>query len=95
MNISLIAFNAFVAALATHDWHFEYSDDARVYRKGSEANKQLTSQASTNPVLQDVYSLYSASVMTSTGSLLQRIEKREQAIDRLRSQVRRDSLVAA
>lgn len=87
MNISLNAFNNYVVALAAHDWYFEYSDDSRVYRSGRESQKQLTSQASTNPLLQDTYSLYSASVMSSTGSLLQRIESREQAIDKLRNQV--------
>lgn len=95
MNISLNVFNAYVAALATHDWHFEYSDDARVYRKGSEANKQLTSQAATNPVLQEAYSTYSASVMSSSGSLLQRIERREQAIELMRKQVWGSQLQAA
>lgn len=86
MTTTLKEFNAYVAALATHDWHFEYTDDSRAWRKGWEANKTLTSQAARNPVLQDVYSTYSASVMSSSGSLLQRIERREAAIDQMRKQ---------
>lgn len=95
MNTTLHEFNAYVAALATHDWHYDYADDRRAYRKGYEANKQLMSQANTNPVLQEAYSTYSTSVMSSTGSLLQRIERREAVIDKLRNGVRQSQLVPA
>lgn len=95
MNISITQFDAYVQALATHDWNFEYSDDQKAWRKGWESNKNITSQAARNPILQDAYSTYSASVMSSSGSLLQRIERREAAIDKLRDVVIEHQFMAA
>lgn len=38
-------FTEYLAALQRHDWHYDYSDDYRVWRNGRENEKQLLAQA--------------------------------------------------
>jgi hypothetical protein len=59
--ISLQDFDAYVAALALHDWYYDFSDDASVYRAGRIKHQQLTQQADSSPLYSRAYGLYAAS----------------------------------
>jgi hypothetical protein len=87
LTITLLTFSKFIADLANHDWYYDYSDDASVWRQGQARQKALTALADGHPIYQQAYSIYSASVMCPTLPLLERIENREQALSKLRDQV--------
>ena len=95
MSISITSFSAFIAALAEHDWYFDYSDDSRVYRAGRNDLIALQTTAKEHPIYEQAFNLYSDSVLSTTEPLLQRIESREQALYKLRQQVLDSNLIAA
>ena len=93
--VSISSFKRFVAALAVHDWYFEYSDDGRVYRSGKHVLDALQAKAKEHPIYEQAFNLYSTSVLSTTEPLLQRIETREAALDKLCQQALTNSLIPA
>jgi hypothetical protein len=49
------AIRQFFNACALHDWHYNYSDDPGVYRRGADADTALRSQADGDPDLKAVW----------------------------------------
>lgn len=80
-------FNAFIAALAIHDWYYAYSDDNRIYRRGREKEQELNAEANTNENYRAAFNAYSFAATDGGPSLLDRIERREKKINELRNKV--------
>ncbi len=45
----------YTALLMAHDWHYEYSDDYTVWRKGEAESKVLLMHADVNPEFDEMY----------------------------------------
>lgn len=46
---------SYIDRLNAHDWHYEKTDDARVWKAGQAAQEKLRREASTDPVLFELY----------------------------------------
>ena len=88
-------FNAYVAALASHDWYFEDSSDQSVWRRGRDSARALATKAAMNDLFLEALYAYTAAAMDISPSLLERIEIREKKIDELRNKVLNSQLIAA
>lgn len=53
--LDLTIFNAFVQRLAAHDWHYDYSDDGNVWRRGKANQAQLVEVANSHPLLKQAF----------------------------------------
>lgn len=51
-------FDAFVNQLKNHDWHFEYSDDHSVWRRGRANLEAIRAKAKSNAVFQTAYEIW-------------------------------------
>lgn len=56
--LSLEQFNQYITDLSQHDWHYEYSDDAAVYRKGQTQRLQLSGPTQRDPMFCRAFELY-------------------------------------
>lgn len=83
--LTLVAFDAFLATLASFDWYYEFSDDGRVYRRGKEAHRNIKIVASKHPHLHAAYSAFEACHYNESTSFEQRVITRTNTITELRS----------
>lgn len=51
--------NAYIKALASHDWYHSYSDDNRVWRAGVAAEDALKAKAKSHPIYQTLLDIHS------------------------------------
>lgn len=58
--LNLETFDAFVAALRSHDWHYDYSDDHAVWRRGRDAARKLQDRANSHPLLSSAHGIWHA-----------------------------------
>lgn len=58
--ITIKQFNDYVEMLDHHDWHYDYSDDINVWRRGKDQYKTLTHMAKQDTIYQEVFSEFSA-----------------------------------
>lgn len=63
--ITIKQFNEYVEMLDHHDWHYDYSDDHSVWRRGNDAYKRITDMAKKDPTYQEILSTFSAYVYAS------------------------------
>lgn len=63
--ITIKQFNDYVEMLDHHDWHYDYSEDINVWRRGRDQYKTLTAMAKQDPVYQEIFSTFSAYVYAS------------------------------
>lgn len=88
-------FNAFIAALAAHDWHYDQSSDQKAWRRGRDSYRDLNSEANLNENYRAAFTAYISAAFDAGTSLLDRIEKREKTIDALRNKVLEEQLTTA
>lgn len=61
--------------LNQHDWFYEYSDDTRVWRKGSEREGWLRTIASKDPVLKALYEGFKSHHFSGKAFNSEKVEK--------------------
>ena len=59
MQVSKQQIHEFYSELMAHDWHYNYSDDYKVWSAGSAAANRLRSKAAGHPILDKMYKDYS------------------------------------
>lgn len=87
---TLEEFNTYVDALARHDWHYDYSDDSRVYSSGRNARQALTNTAARDPMYMAAYQAWYSYVYRKVPGITL-----ESTLNKLREQLTAPMLKAA
>ena len=74
-------FQSYVRALQQHDWHYEFSDDHRVWKDGMVNEKRLLAQANTNALFMHAFTCWTDCM--KTGNSLHHRNQRDACIERV------------
>lgn len=86
--------NDYINKLSNHDWHFDYSDDSRVWRAGNEKHIALTNTARSHPMYMEVFSVYKECATSQSGSLIERIKVRDAIVEAVINRIKASNLEA-
>lgn len=84
--LTLEQFNDFVTLLALHDWHYDYSDDMSVWRKGSAHRALIDESKRKHPMYHQAYEAWHTYIYRSHRNAENR-QVLEQTIKELRAEL--------
>lgn len=84
--LTLEQFNDFVSQMALHDWHYDYSDDISVWRKGNVQRTLIETTSKRHELYVRAYKAWHTYIYGSHGTAAAR-EQRDQTINELRAEL--------